>query len=323
MYRVAGFLFLALLSAPCAQAQALGAAPLTVLVQPEYPQPYQTITITPQSNLIDLAASTVTISVNDKVIGKGSGQSVSYQVGPAGETDIITVSAATAGETYAAKTTVRPAGVALVMEPQSTMHPFYGGGARVASEGRIRFIAVPDFRTSAGKVIDPATLVYSWKAGDQALQNASGIGKTVLLADAPMRYRDTAVSVTVSAPDGSAVGRASIDVSPIDPYILFYRDGALTGPDFGTAIGNTYAMVGDEETFRAVPYFFGTAPTLAWSVDGKSSGTDPVITVRTTGSGAGTSVISLEAAEPDSYQSADAAFSVSYGGAHSTNLFGL
>lgn len=324
MYRTFGLFFLAAIIASSAHAQMLGAQPLSLTVNPAYPQPYQTITITPSSNLLDLAASTVTISVNGKVVGKGSGQPVTYQVGPAGEVDTITVSAVTPSGTYTQKVTVRPAGVALVMEPSSVTHPFYQGGAQVASEGRMRIIATPDFRLSNGSIVDPATLAYTWKSGDQILQNASGLGKSVLIADAPTRYRDTTVAVTVSMPDGSIAAQAAVDVSPIDPYIVLYRDGPLLGPDFDTAITGTYTMPGDEDTFRAVPYFFPSMPTFAWTVDGKQNGTEPVITVRTAGSAAGTSAISVDANQSGTYQSASASFSVSYGqNGHPTNIFGL
>lgn len=323
MYRAISLSLLILSFALGAHAQMLGAEPLTISVSPEYPQPYQTITITPSSNLLDLVASTVTISVNDKVIGKGSGQSVTYQVGPAGEVDTIAVSAVTPSGTYTKKIVVHPAGVALVMEANSTTHPFYEGGAQVASEGRLRVIAMPDFRTTGGKAIDPTTLSYAWKSGDQLLQNASGIGKSVLIADAPIRYRDTTVSVTVSTIDGSVAAQAAINVSPVDPYLIIYRNGPLLGPDFGTAESGTYAMTGDEDTFRAVPYFFPATPTFVWSVDGKQNGTEPVITVRTTGSSAGTSVISVEASQSGSYQSASASFSVNYGQSALPNIFGL
>jgi hypothetical protein len=324
MYRIFCVIVLTLFFAFDAHAQTLGAEPLTVAVSPEYPQPYQTITITPSSNLIDLVASTVTISVNGKTIGKGSGQKMNYQVGPAGEVDIITVTATTPSGTYTKKVTLRPAGVALIMEPNSITHPFYEGGAQVASEGRLRIVALADFRTSDGRSIDPATLAYTWKSGDQILQNASGLGKSVLIADAPMRYRDTPVSITVSTADGSIAAQAAIPISPIDPYIIVYRDGPLFGPDFDKAITGTYAMASNEDSFRAVPYFFSSAPSFSWNVSGKQSGTEPVITVRTTGSDAGTSIISVDANQSGSYQSANTSFSIQYGqNERSLNIFGL
>jgi hypothetical protein len=305
-------------------AQALGAEPLTVTIFPQYPQPYDTITITPQSSLFDLNASAVTISVNGKEIAKGSGSlSTAYTLGPAGETDTVLVTAASPGGTYKKTAVIRPASVALILEPQSTTHPFYEGAALVASEGRIRLIAVPEFRSAKGPLA-ASGLVYTWKAGDRVLTQQSGIGRSVLTSTAPSHFRDVTVSVTVSTPDNSIVGGTSMVISPVDPQLVIYRNSPLVGPNFDAALGTTFTMSGNEETFRAVSYFFKSNPTLSWSVNGAVSGSDPVITVRTTGDSTGTAALSASASQPGSYESAQDSLSVKFGQTQGgTNIFGL
>lgn len=309
---------------PHTHAQALGAEPLTISISPQNPQPYQSVTVTPQSTLFDLNASTVTISLNGTVLQKGSGsQPVSFVTGPVGETDTITVSASSPAGNYEKTVVVRPASVALVLEPVSTTHPFYGGGALIASEGRVRLIAIPEFRDAKGPLAS-AGLVYTWKAGDRIMLDQSGIGRSILTALAPIRYRDTDVSVTVSTPDDSIIGQASVTLSATDPLLTIYRDDPLSGPDFDTALTGNFTMGGNEEAFRAVPYFFSGTQALAWSVNGAVSGSDPVITVRTTGDSAGTANLSVTASESNALQSADAALPVHFGGTkNSTSIFGL
>ncbi len=322
------FFFLALiavsLGVPQTSAQSLGATPLSVLISPQYPSPYDTITITPQSSLFDLAASTVTISVNGKVIQKGSGaQSASYTLGGVGELATITVSAGTPSGVRQKVVTVRPESVALITEPIATTHPFYEGGNLVASEGRVRLIALADLRTGAA-AISPTQLVYIWKAGNQVLDAQSGIGRSTLTVLAPIRYRDVAITVTVSTPDGAVSAQSIITLSPTGPMMLIYRNDVLAGPNFDTALSNTFSMNGSEESFRVVPYYFPTAPTLAWSVNNAPSGSDPLITVRTTGDQSGTAVLSVTAKQEGSYQSASAMLNVMFGqNQESTNIFGL
>ncbi len=307
-------------------AQSLGAAALTITVDPAYPQPYSTITITPQSTLVDLSASVITISVNGKAIWKGSGTGgTAYQVGGSGETDTITVTAVSGGNTYEASITVHPSSVALVMEPLSSTHPFYEGGALIAPEGRMRFVALTDVRGSRG-AINPSQLVYTWKTGNQILQDASGIGRSTLIALAPLLYRDTDLSVTVSTQSGVGMGQASLAISPTEPSVVLYHDGPLLGPNFDSALGSDYTMSGTEDAFRAVPYFFGSIPALAWSVNGVENGSDPVVTVRTTGTGAGTSALSVTANSvgSDTLSGASSEVNIHYGArAESTNIFGL
>ncbi len=304
-------------------AQMLGADPLTVGIFPQYPAPYETVTITPQSTLVDLATAVVTISANGTVLSKGSGsQGAAFQVGAGGAVDTIVVSIESLQGKYQKTVVIRPASVALVMEPMSTTHPFYAGANLIASEGRLRFIALPELRNAKG-LLAPETLIYTWKVGNQLLTAQSGIGHSVLSATAPIRYRDTDVSLTVSAPDGSVAAHTAITVAPVDPLMVIYHSSPLAGPNFDMAIGTSFSMNGGEDAFRAVPYFFSGETAFTWSVNGEVSGSDPIITVRTTGDTPGTAALSAQASQNGSYQSGQAALAVHFGQTNGTNFFGL
>jgi hypothetical protein len=308
-----------------AQTQGLGAAPLTVTVSPQYPQPYDAVTVTPTSGLIDLNASTVTISVNGKTISTGSGsRPATFIAGPAGETDTVEVTAVGSdGTTYTQTAVVTPASVALIIESLSTTHPFYEGAALIASEGRARLVVLPELRGAKG-LIPAANLVYTWKNGNQILVNQSGIGRSTLSVISPIRYRDTTISVTVSSQDGSVTGAASVPLSPVDPSIIIYSDDPLSGPNFDSAVGTDFTMQGAEAAFRAVPYFFSGGQSLTWSVNGEKSGSDPVITVRTTGDTSGTASLSVAAADSDVLSSAQNSVLVHFNSSsQSTNIFGI
>lgn len=311
-------------AAPLGAFAQFGAEPITVRISPQYPQPFEAITITPQSTLLDLAASTVTISVNGTVIQKSSGgKSATYTMGAAGTTATIVVTVTGPAETHKKTVVLQPAGVALVVEPISTTHPFYSGASLVASEGRLRLIAMPEFRNNSG-VIPPQTLTYTWKAGDRLLTEQSGVGRSVITAVAPIRYRDTTVTLTVSTPDNSVVGKASVTISPVDPLMLVYRNSALAGPLFDSAIPSIFTMEEGEESFRAVPYFFPQTPPLTWRVNGEYAGAEPVVTVRTTGDTAGSATLSVQGSEQSSFQSAERTFKVQFEGATDrTSFFGL
>jgi hypothetical protein len=322
----AAFLGLAFFfAAGAAHAQALGAEPLTLTLSPQYPGPYQTVTVTPVSNLIDLSRSTVTISVDGKVIHTGTGtESASFTTGGPGTSNTVTVSVASPDGIFTQSATVRPSSVALIEEPMSTTHPFYDGAAQVAAKGEVRLIAMADLRTSAGAApISPDKLVYTWRIGDQLMQDNSGIGKSVFTVVAPDQYRDAQISLTVSTQDGSLAGSASVTLAPVSPILLFYKDGPLLGPGFDSAVPGTFTMEGSEESFRAVPYFFASAPALAWSVNGVESAHDPVITLRPTGEGQGTAALSATASASGTFVSASQQTTIRFGQAASTGIFGL
>lgn len=311
------------IGAAAAHAQLGNTEALTVSLTPEYPRPYQVVTVSPESTLIDLAASQVVISVNGSVVYEGSGsESAQVAVGGPGETTNITVRATNNGQTYSKNLTVRPADVALLLEPAATSHPFYKGASLVATEGRIRLVAIPDLRTSAGVPLNPANLVYTWRNGTQLLTSASGIGKSVLSATAPVRYRDTVITVTVSTQDSSIVAQASALVSPSDPLVRVYENDPLLGPRYETALGGRVTLNDSEQTYRVVPYHFGTTPSLTWEVNGTASQTGKDITVRPSGAGRGTALLGVEAVTATPRQSAEGSVSVTYGQS-SGGIFGF
>jgi hypothetical protein len=219
---------------------------------------------------------------------------------------------------------VHAAGVSLVEEPISTTHPFYDGAPQVAVRGRVRLIALSDLRPSAGGTpISPQHLVYTWKIGDQIIEASSGLGKSVLTIAAPDQYRSAGVSVTVESQDGTLSGSASANVAPVDPTILFYENRPLLGPLFDTALEGNVTLSGDEGSYRAVPYSFAGTPNFAWTVNGTPSVTDQVITLRPTGTGAGSAVVSATAGMPDTYLSVTQQMTINFGQGGRTSVFGL
>ncbi|CAN5709989.1 hypothetical protein BH11PAT2_BH11PAT2_08630 [soil metagenome] len=297
--------------------------PLSLTISPDYPQPYQIVTVTPGSDLLDLSASTVTFTVNGVVVQKGSGsESASIAVGGPGSVTNIVLTVVNNGQTYTEKTSIRPADVALILEPISTTHPFYEGASLIGSEGRLRLIAVPDLRTSVGKPIPASQLVYTWKNDDQILQSSSGIGKSVLSAVASVRYRSSVISVIVSSQDSSIVGSASVNISPTDPIVNIYENDPLLGPRYENALPRDVTLNGSEDTYRVVPYYFSSLPSLTWSVNGTASQTGKDITVRPSGNGQGTALLAVDAESSSPIQSGNASLSITFGAAVK-NIFGF
>lgn len=307
-----------------AQVGTTSADPLTTSLDPQYPAPYQTVNVTPSSNVFDIQNSSISVTVNGVSVYKGSGgQAVPVTVGGPGTATTIVVTATTAGHTYTDKTIIRPASVALVVEPVTTTHPFYGGKSLVSAASRVRVVAIADVRSSTSTALPASSLVYTWRLGNQVLESASGIGKNVLDASAPQKYRDAAISVTVSTQDGSISAVNSTSVNPVDPILRIYRNDPLMGPLFDTALSGSVTMTDTEETYRGIAYYFANPPALTWTVNNVSSGNDPDITVRSSGNGQGTANLGLSARQSDPLVTLAANIAVVFGKKSSTSIFGL
>jgi len=326
MLRVAILSILFLLTGNGVQAQGLpGSDPLTLVMTPQYPRPYQSVSIAPRSTLIDLSASTVRVSVNGARVYEGSGtQATTVRAGGLGErTTIVVTVTDPAGRTYSKQQVIRPAEVSLVVEPSSTSHPFYQGGGLVASEGRVRLVALADLRSAPGTRLSSANLIYTWRLGNRILTDSSGIGRSTLTAEAPVRYRNADITVTVTSPDNALVGEARTVISPVDPIARIYRNDPLLGPNFDVALTDTFSMQDTEATFRAIGYFFASPPTFSWTVNNATNGTDKDITVRATGSGQGTARLGLTATELATRRAAESRVTINFGSVSGFGFFGL
>lgn len=319
--RALAFAFLLLILPAISHAQAIpgGAIPLNVSISPTYPRPYDTITVTVTSNVIDLAASTIIITADGKTIAENN-RSGQVQLKGVGASTLIDVKATGADYAYDQKVSVSPADVSLVVEPSTSVPLLYQGAALPSAGSSVRIVALADLRDAKGVRIPSSKLAYTWKLGEQILEAQSGLGKNILVATAPARYRDAQVSVTVSTQDHAMNAHASVSVSPIDPFLRVYVNDPLLGIDFLHAVTSATTLGGQEETFRAVPFYFAGTPTVAWTLNGGQSGTDPDLTVRSTGSTAGSALIGATASGGGA--TAQSRFTLQFGSA-SSGIFGL
>lgn len=277
-----------------ALAQALPAQdPLTITLSPAYPRPYETVTVTVGSNLVDLSASTVAIYANGTEVERGLRSAQVRMGGPGTRTTIRATAVASEG-TYEDTVVVAPADVALIVEPSSTLHPLYEGAGLVPSEGTVRIVALADLRTGPGARVPTSQISYTWKLGSQTLQGESGLGRSVLTATAPARYRDAVITVTATNQAKTVSAQASVTIAPADPLVRIYRSDPLSGISFEKALSGSFALSGSEETFRVVPFFFKEFPSIAWTLNGNASGAGQDLTVRSSGGG-GTALLGVAA----------------------------
>jgi len=256
----------------------------------------------------------VTITANGAVIEEGSGErSTQVTLGGPGSSTLIRVTARQGASVESAELTLRPADVSLVLEPQTTGFPLYDGGLLVAPESRVRLVALTDFRTSNGVRIPSNSLSYTWRVGNKILTEESGLGRSVLTASAPVRYRNADVSVTVSTTDQSMTGYAFMEVSSSEPRLYAYRVDPLLGIDLAHTLSGVVPLIGEEDSFTAVPYYFRDTPSLSWSLNGELAGSDSAFTVRAQNESAVRANVGVRA-EGNDFESASSAFTLSFRG---------
>lgn len=312
-----------------ASAQSVGnsieSTPFTVSVRPQYPEPNGNAILSLLSTSLDLANSTLTVSIAGKETYKGAVQPIAIPLGKTGSVANVKVIISSGGVNYSQTLFIQPQDVVLIAEPISSAPPLYRGIPLIPLEGSVRVVAMANLKDARGKTIDPANLSYSWTVDTTQIANSSGIGKTAIMVASPLQYRARTVSVAVMSQDGSLVGGASLSLTAEEPLVRIYRNDPLLGIRFDRAISGDYAIAGAETALYAAPFSLpttGGAPLLQWFLNGSVAQTGNSITLRPSGSGQGNASLSLVASAGNS-TTATANLSLSFGKKSGFNIFGL
>lgn len=299
-----------------------GVEAFSLLTSPELPKAHQPFTVTATGTLAPLSDAKIQFFVNGVLNTESEGRPFITLTAPeSGKSMIVRAVVETAEETYQNQIIVSPQDAVLILEPLSTIPETYKGAALLPARTEARIVAIPDFRTANGNSIPASELVYSWQVGERLLEDFSGIGRSTLRIEGPSRYRTETVSVYVTTQDKRFVARADVEMTPVPPVVRLYRTTPLVGTVFSTAIGASFVMSSDEDTFTAFPFFFRDWPALSWRVGGVSGGSDRALTVRSGGSGEGSANVQVEASDAETLSVARASTQVSFGNSASRPTF--
>lgn len=231
-----------------------GASPITLRAFPELPKPGETVRASVQSYSLDLNQTTVTWTLDGKVVLSGIGQtSYSFVANSAGKQQTLRVAVSAPTGTISQSVSFAPTEVDLIWEARSYVPPFYKGKAPMPYQGQVVITAMP------ATAVDPNKLIYTWKQDGKVLGPQSGYGKRSVEIKTGIVMRPMDVSVEVKAANGSysASGKATIEME--QPKILLYNDNRLIGIQYNKAFSESTVMKVPEFTLRAEPFGFSVA----------------------------------------------------------------
>ncbi len=320
---------LALFYLPVSVAAQSSGSDFSIVTNPTYPVPYSTFNLSIKSYSFDVSNAVFTVTVNGVRAAQGTGAiSVPLKTTGPGIAMYIAVSVTANGKSYKNTLIIHPAEVAVVVEPLTTTPPLYKGMPTIPSSGKIRVVAIPDFRDSNGTPIPPKELSYTWRIGNQTLSTSSGVGRSVVIVPAPEPYRNTNLSVTVQAQKYSEAASGNVTLVSGVPTVRIYKDDPLMGVLYDHALFGNQIVTGAEVSFVAEPYGFSISngePTLAWYLNGTKAQTGNLVTLRPKGVGKGVATLSISSTKKSAYESATDAITLKFGKAEGNGLgiFGL
>lgn len=272
---------------------------IEIRVTPEKPAPGQSVTIKVESFLTDLNRATISWIVDGKTIDAGLGKTSFTTNAPQnGRKSTVTIIIKTSeGRELRRNVPLQPADVSIAYESIGYLPPTYKGGSIPAYQSSVKFVAVPEFYTTAGIKIDPETLVYTWKKGSTVLGNDSGYGKQSLVIKGGVIPEPTTVSVSVQSKDAKINGEAAVRIDFNAPEIQFYKEDPLYGVLYNHAFRNSEPLTNNEFKIMSAPYYFEDTGSFVWTINGVERpdlSSQKSITFRNNGTREGKSIIGLE-----------------------------
>ena len=230
---------------------------LGVEIIPSYPRPNEMVYINLTLYTDDLNSADISWYQDGKAVLSGKGETkYSFRAGPIGsETSIEIRVKLLSGASFSKTLILNPASVDVVWEANSYVPPFYRGKALHPKQGSLKVVAMPEF-VKNGVRISPQNLVYQWSNGITVYQDQSGYGKNVVTLDGSLLGRQEQISVLVTDPVNNLVAQGLVDITPVDPEIVFYQNDPYYGLIFDSAVANQFDLKTDEMQILAAPYYF-------------------------------------------------------------------
>lgn len=262
-------------------AQAQAPSTLNIHLDPIIPGPNRAVSVRAESFAVDLARSTLSWSINGKLLKRDVGLTTfEFTTGPVGTATALDVRVATPdGITLEKSVVLRPVTVDLLVDADTSTPPFYKGRALPVMQSTVRVVALPNFSTPSAGSVPASDIVFTWKRDFKTIPEQSGRGRDVLTMGGDHLFNSKGISVTAISAGKSLTAQGSAGIVVQDPKIVLYRNDPLLGIRYDRALSGAYRFSEAELSIRPEFFFFSldTDAILetAWNMNGRPFVTPP------------------------------------------------
>lgn len=295
--------FVSIASSAIDESELIGPEDLVIVVAPAVPGPNEEVVLGAKNFLTDMRRADIRWFVNGTLEKEGIGETVlSLTTGDVGSRITVRAVAYTFEGDTLSETILLVAGeVDILWQAYTYTPPAYKGKALPTAESKIRLLALPNLVTESGATLLPKTLVYEWRKDGAMMAEVSGYGRQDIVVNAS-RGGVLNMEVSVSNLTKTLSARRKITIKTVSPELIFYEENALSGTQYGRAIGSEYSPFVNEFQIRAEPYYFSTNDMEGGGVDYKWSlnreeiegEKHPVITLRKSPDQKGSATVGID-----------------------------
>lgn len=270
MIMIFGFAFAAVPMVSYAQnVQIVNAGDIFLATNPTLPGPFEKVTLSLESYVVNLDTSGITWIVDGQQIAAGVGQkNITVATRDIGDPLLVEVRVQwNQIDTLVKRVRIEPSYVDLLWEAvNSYVPPFYRGKALPTSESYLRVVALPS------GLIGNDQYVYTWEHNGDVKQDKSGFKKHSFLIRNNFFDKRFQVDVTVSGRLKPFRAQASLVLPRYEPEIHFAVETLDQTPVIQQNQG--FTIGGQFNRLIAHPYYFSAADgfdtlDFEWSIDGE------------------------------------------------------
>jgi hypothetical protein len=240
---------------------------LSIESSPEYPAPGDTVSL----SLNDYGGTAYGADVNwylngNLIPGTDNERNIQIQAGAVGKENIVKAVLKRSDSTSLTLTkSFTPMFIDIIAEPETHVPGFYEGRSLPSAGSTVRLTALLD----NGTTLNPSGYVFLWKVNQTVLEGGPLRGRNTITFTMPQDSYSV-VSLQISKPDGTIVGKRSTIIPVTNPQIHFYEVNALYGIEAKSL--SRFNMVGNSSTIIAEPYYldsrtFNAPNLLEWKIN--------------------------------------------------------
>ncbi|MCU0660122.1 MAG: hypothetical protein MUD00_00705 [Candidatus Pacebacteria bacterium] len=255
-------------------AQFTGNTDITVNVSPTIPGPNEEVVVTLTSLSVNLDTITIRWEINGKTELSGVGEkTLTFKTGGVGSTTTIEASIDVPGvPTITKRIVIQPLAIDLLWEAtDSYTPPFYKGKALLPSEGVVKVVAIPEIKTTSGKMLKPSDFTYTWNRNQREQAINSGNGRNYFSFQQNYLTNEEVITVTAKSVSGNYQATKKVTITPRASKVLFYEFDPALGVRYERMLQDITGVQVNKEglIITAEPYYFSanTADTAQLSFE--------------------------------------------------------
>ncbi len=226
---------------------------------PTNPGPNESVNLTVSSSEVNVNLANIEWSVDGKSVKKGVGmKTFAFTTGANGNSNTVNVRVTPeSGTPIEESMNFAPSDIDIIWEAQNSyVPPFYKGKAFPVTQSGVKIVAMPNVKTTSGKMVDPSDFAYVWRKDGLNMQGQSGYGKQSLTY--MNQLLENTNRVDVSASNGVKKVDDGIIISYSEPEFLFYEVDSFTGAKYQKALQDGFRPAKQQLSLVVEPYFLPT-----------------------------------------------------------------